>query len=76
MEAARDPSSPRLHREAASGEFGGAWAEGWQPELNIAGQYHDRPAIRAVEVHRPDVGERRAGRVRAPVEQALAVREP
>jgi CO/xanthine dehydrogenase Mo-binding subunit len=32
---------PRLHDEAATGEFGGAWASGWEPTRNIAGQYHD-----------------------------------
>lgn len=33
--------APRLHREAAVGEFGGAWASDWEPARNIAGQYHD-----------------------------------
>lgn len=33
--------APRLHREAAAGEFGGAWASDWDPARNIAGQYHD-----------------------------------
>lgn len=33
--------APRLHRDAAAGEFG-AGASGWDPTRNIAGQYHDR----------------------------------
>ena len=35
-------SAPRLHREASPGEFGGQWSRGWEPQRNIAGQYHDR----------------------------------
>lgn len=38
---AMDDAAPRLHAEAASGEFGGAWASDWEPARNIAGQYHD-----------------------------------
>ena len=34
--------APRLHTEARPGEFGGQWSRGWEPERNIAGQYHDR----------------------------------
>ncbi len=38
--------APRVHAgdgaaTAAKGEFGGAWADGWEPARNIAGQYHD-----------------------------------
>ena len=44
--AAMDDAAPRLHAgdgaaTAAKGEFGGAWADGWEPARNIAGQYHD-----------------------------------
>ncbi len=39
--AAMGDEAPRLHATAAKGEFGGAWADGWQPTRNIAGQYHD-----------------------------------
>ena len=42
----------------------------------VLGRDVDRPAVAAVEVHRPDVRARRAGAVGAPVEQAAHVREP
>ena len=42
LQAAMGEGSPRLHETATPGEFGGPWADGWQPERNVAGQYHDR----------------------------------
>ena len=41
VEAAMADDAPRLHGQAEGGEFGGAWAQGWEPAHNIAGQYHD-----------------------------------
>jgi CO/xanthine dehydrogenase Mo-binding subunit len=42
VDDAMSATAPRLHREAAAGEFGGAWASDWDPTRNIAGQYHDQ----------------------------------
>jgi len=42
VEASMESSTRPLHGAAESGEFGGAWARGWEPQRNIAGQYHDR----------------------------------
>ena len=42
VDAALADGAARLHDMAAAGEFGGSWAGGWEPERNIAGQYHDR----------------------------------
>lgn len=41
VERAVSPQAPRLHRDAEAGEFGSG-ASGWDPNHNIAGQYHDR----------------------------------
>jgi CO/xanthine dehydrogenase Mo-binding subunit len=41
VDDATSAHAPRLHREAAAGEFGSAWASDWDPARNIAGQYHD-----------------------------------